>query len=68
MNGVCVMFKGYVDVQRLDGAGYLEYDDENSKVPKLFSATEDILGLINHINHIFVDVVILQRPCTVPLV
>lgn len=37
------MFKGYVDVQRLDGAGYLEYDDENSKVPKLFSATEDIL-------------------------
>ena len=35
MNGVCVMFKGYIDVQRLDGAGYLEYDDDNSKVEKL---------------------------------
>ncbi len=32
MNGVSVMFKGYVDVQRLDGAGYLEYDDDNAKV------------------------------------
>ena len=32
MNGVCVMFKGYIDVQRLDGAGYLEYDEDNSKV------------------------------------
>eukprot|EP00795_Rhopilema_esculentum_P001605 gene1605-16065_t len=32
MNGVCVMFKGYVDVQRLDGAGFLEYDESNSKV------------------------------------
>eukprot|EP00794_Sanderia_malayensis_P018787 gene18787-20678_t len=31
MNGVSVMFKGYVDVQRLDGAGCIEYDDEQAK-------------------------------------
>ena len=31
------MFKGYVDVQRLDGAGYLEFDDDNSKVTKHFT-------------------------------
>ena len=35
MNGVCVMFKGYVDTQRLDGAGYLEYDEDHSKVQTL---------------------------------
>lgn len=32
MNGVSVIFKGYIDVQRLDGAGYIEYDEENAKV------------------------------------
>ena len=43
MNGVCVMFKGYIDVQRLDGAGFLEYDESNSKVRRL--QTPEILSL-----------------------
>ena len=36
MNGVSVIFKGYIDVQRLDGAGYIEYDEENAKVGFIF--------------------------------
>ena len=48
MNGVCVMFKGYIDVQRLDGAGYLEYDDDNSKVEKLLeSCHRKQIGALN---------------------
>ena len=31
MNGVSVTFKGYIDAQRLDGAGYIEYDDEHAQ-------------------------------------
>lgn len=27
MNGVCVRFRGYIDVERLDGSGCLEYDN-----------------------------------------
>lgn len=27
MNGVCVRFRGWVDLERLDGIGCLEYDE-----------------------------------------
>lgn len=27
MNGVCVLFKGWLDLERLDGVGCLEYDE-----------------------------------------
>jgi hypothetical protein len=27
MNGVCVRFRGWVDLERLDGVGCLEYDE-----------------------------------------
>ncbi|XP_065676558.1 protein big brother isoform X4 [Hydra vulgaris] len=32
MNGVSVIFRGYIDLQKLDGTGYLEYDDYNAKI------------------------------------
>jgi hypothetical protein len=32
MNGVCVIFRGWVDLQRLDGAGRLEFDEERARV------------------------------------
>ena len=32
MNGVCVVWKGWIDLQRLDGAGYLEFDEDKAKV------------------------------------
>lgn len=32
LNGVCVIWKGWIDLQRLDGMGYLEYDDERAQV------------------------------------
>lgn len=30
MNGVCVRFRGWVDLERLDGVGCLEYDERRA--------------------------------------
>ena len=32
LNGVCVRFKGYVDMERLGGVACLEFDEESAKV------------------------------------
>ena len=32
MNGVCVIFKGWIDCTRLDGTGCLEFDEEKALV------------------------------------
>ena len=32
MNGVCVIFRGHIDLQRLDGMACLELDTDNAKV------------------------------------
>ena len=32
MNGVCVVWKGWIDCTRLDGTGCLEFDEEKSSV------------------------------------
>lgn len=32
LNGVCVIWRGWIDLQRLDGMGYLEYDEERAQV------------------------------------
>ncbi|CAG0919564.1 unnamed protein product [Notodromas monacha] len=32
MNGVCVRWRGWVDLERLDGAGCLEFDEQNAEV------------------------------------
>ncbi|XP_076063752.1 protein big brother-like isoform X2 [Oratosquilla oratoria] len=32
MNGVCVRWKGYIDLERLDGVGCLEYDEDNARI------------------------------------
>ena len=32
MNGVRVQFTGWIDAQRLDGAAYMEMDNERAKV------------------------------------
>jgi len=32
MNGVCVRWKGWLDLERLDGVGCLEYDEEFAAV------------------------------------
>ncbi|KTF96623.1 hypothetical protein cypCar_00003516, partial [Cyprinus carpio] len=31
LNGVCVIWRGSIDLQRLDGMGCLEYDDERAQ-------------------------------------
>lgn len=32
LNGVCVIWRGWIDLQRLDGMGLLEYDEERAQV------------------------------------
>ena len=32
LNGVCVKWKGYLDMERLDGVGCMEFDEETAKV------------------------------------
>lgn len=32
LNGVCVIWKGWIDLHRLDGMGFLEYDEERAQV------------------------------------
>ena len=32
MNGVCVRFRGWVDLDRLDGVGCVEYDEERGGI------------------------------------
>uniref|UniRef100_A0A4W3HF58 Core-binding factor subunit beta n=1 Tax=Callorhinchus milii TaxID=7868 RepID=A0A4W3HF58_CALMI len=31
LNGVCVIWKGWIDLQRLDGMGFLEFDEERAQ-------------------------------------
>ncbi|KAE8608240.1 hypothetical protein XENTR_v10011435 [Xenopus tropicalis] len=31
LNGVCVLWKGWIDLQRLDGMGCLEFDDDRAQ-------------------------------------
>lgn len=35
LNGVCVIWRGWIDLHRLDGMGCLEYDDERAQVRPL---------------------------------
>ena len=32
MNGVCVRWKGYLDLERLDGVGAIEFDEETANL------------------------------------
>ncbi|KAL3243415.1 hypothetical protein MRX96_047443 [Rhipicephalus microplus] len=32
MNGVCVRYRGWIDLDRLDGVGCLEYDEERGRL------------------------------------
>lgn len=36
MNGVCVCWRGWVDLERLDGVGCLEFDEERAGVSFFF--------------------------------
>lgn len=35
LNGVCVTWKGWIDLQRLDGMGCLEFDEDRAQVSTL---------------------------------
>ncbi|KAL0274324.1 UNVERIFIED_CONTAM: hypothetical protein PYX00_006775 [Menopon gallinae] len=32
MNGVCVRWRGWIDLERLDGVGCLEYDEDKAQI------------------------------------
>ena len=43
MNGVSVIWRGWIDLQRLDGAGWLEYDEERAQVGSSYILGENLL-------------------------
>lgn len=49
MNGVCVRWKGWLDLERLDGVGCLEYDEEAGQVntKKIYKKTRAIWKINN---------------------
>lgn len=40
LNGVCVIWRGWIDLQRLDGMGCLEYDDERAQVTQYMETVQ----------------------------
>jgi len=42
MNGVSVIWRGWIDLQRLDGAGWLEFDEERARVSGSQSLLENV--------------------------
>ncbi|KAK3729918.1 hypothetical protein QZH41_018075 [Actinostola sp. cb2023] len=40
-NGVCVAFKGWIDLQRLDGIGFVDFDEDKAKVIRSKSCEEN---------------------------
>lgn len=48
LNGVCVIWRGWIDLQRLDGMGYLEYDAERAQVVMQYMLTNKVLWKCVH--------------------
>jgi len=46
LNGVCVIWKGWIDCNRLDGTGCLEFDEEKSLVRKWCPCTSISIYII----------------------
>ena len=46
LNGVCIRWRGWLDLERLDGVGCLEFDEENAMVEdaKLREQVRDFFG------------------------
>ncbi len=38
MNGVCVIWRGWIELIRLDGTGCLEFDEDRARVSTSFTA------------------------------
>lgn len=43
MNGVCVRWRGWVDLERLDGVGCLEFDEEKALVSSIFLLNNSLM-------------------------
>ncbi|KAG8188060.1 hypothetical protein JTE90_009932 [Oedothorax gibbosus] len=48
MNGVCVRWKGTIDLQRLDGVGCLEFDEDLAKVTTAEEMSPNSSGSISN--------------------
>jgi len=43
MNGVCVQWKGRINLEKLDGIGCLEFDEERAMVRYLLLTTKEFI-------------------------
>lgn len=51
MNGVCVRWRGWIDLERLDGVGCLEYDEDKAQVPNIYYSSRTYLWLEDLTKH-----------------
>lgn len=63
MNGVCVVWKGWLDLQRLDGAGYLEFDEDKAKVSLLTIRLTSFLTFLLFQCRVFLLIIVSQNIC-----
>ena len=63
MNGVCVVWKGWLDLQRLDGAGYLEFDEDKAKVSVLTIQLTSFLTFLFFQCRVFLLIIVSQNIC-----
>lgn len=63
MNGVCVVWKGWLDLQRLDGAGYLEFDEDKAKVSLLTIQLISFLTFLLFQCRVFLLIIVSQNIC-----
>lgn len=63
MNGVCVVWKGWLDLQRLDGAGYLEFDEDKAKVSLLTIQLTSFLTFLLFQCRVFLLIIVSQNIC-----
>lgn len=63
MNGVCVVWKGWLDLQRLDGAGYLEFDEDKARVSLLTIQLTSFLTFLLFQCRVFLLIIVNQNIC-----
>ena len=56
LNGVCIRWRGWLDLERLDGVGCLEFDEENAMVEdaKLREQVKTHSGIFKVLTYCFI--------------
>ena len=50
LNGVCLRWKGYINLEKLDGVGGMKFDEDSSRVSS-FKGVSDLKTLLDYSYH-----------------